>query len=647
MRIAGIDFPEKLMHAMRDGRLVIFAGAGVSMGAPALLPSFSKLADKVAEGTGESRRESETEDRFLGRLADKGNRLHKRTADLLNEPDPPPTDLHAGLLRIYRTAEDVRIVTTNFDVLFERASGTVFGEAVRYYVAPALPLGGRFQGIVHIHGSVCEPKEMILTDKDFGRAYLTENDGWARRFLVDLFSEFTVLFVGYSHQDTIMNYLGRALPGGSGERYVLTGSKQNESRRWLNLGIEPIEFPQSGEHDFVRLTEGVSSLAEFTNRGVLDWQRIIVEIAESSPPIDDESGDIIATALDDPVKTRFFTEAATSPEWIDWLDRRHHLDALFNEGAITDQDRMLGDWLAGRFSFTDGDSLLATIAKHNTKIHPYLWGRIGWKLCELDNPDENALKRWSSVLTCTIPNEPDELILLEMAGKWTEFEMWNRLLQLFDILGSVRLRLIYSGGPGSPATGSVQTQHFLLSRQSHRPLREIWEECLRPNLEHCAEDLLLTAAEILERDHNLQCDWQTADSSWSLTSFERAAIESHEQDAIRHQTDVSIDVARDCLEWMVCNKKENAFHWLNGHVKSEVPLLRRLAIHAMSLMADIPGDCKIAWLLKNTEVGDVAVLHEAFRLIKTAYPEAGQDQREALIQAILAYRPTGDDEDAG
>ena len=647
MRIAGIDFPEKLMHAMRDGRLVIFAGAGVSMGTPALLPNFSKLADQIAEGTGESKRDSETEDRFLGRLADRGNRVHERAAELLNGNDLLPTELHTGLLRIYGVAEDVRIVTTNFDMLFERASGTVFDEAPSYHVAPALPLGERFQGIVHIHGSVCESEEMILTDKDFGRAYLTENDGWARRFLVHLFSNFTVLFVGYNHQDAIMNYLGRALPGGSGGRYVLTGSKQNESRRWLNLGVEPIEFPQSDENDFAGLTEGISSLAEFTNLGVLDWRRTIVEIAKEIPPIDDEAGDIIAAALDDPVKTRFFTEAATSSEWIDWLDRRHYLDTLFGEGALSDQDRMLSDWLADKFSFTEDVSLLVSIARHNTKIHPYLWERMGWKLSTLDELDENALKWWSSVLTYTIPNEPDEFILLEIAKKWTDLEMWNRVLHLFDVLGSVGLRLIHIDGPGSPAPGSVQTQHFLPSRQGHRYLREIWADCLKPNLKHYAEDLLLIAAGILERDHYLQCDWQIADSNWSLTNHERAAIESHEQDAIRHETDVSIDVARDCLEWMVCNRKESASHWLNSYVKSEVPLLRRLAIHGMSLMPDIPGDCKIVWLLKNTEIGDVAILHEVFQLIKTAYPESGRDQRKAIIQAILEYRPTGDDEDAG
>jgi hypothetical protein len=53
-------------------------------------------------------------------------------------------------------------------------------------------------------------QDIVLTDSDFGRAYLTE--GWARRFLVDLFRHFTVLFVGYSHSDTVMHYLARALP---------------------------------------------------------------------------------------------------------------------------------------------------------------------------------------------------------------------------------------------------------------------------------------------------------------------------------------------------------------------------------------------------------------------------------------------------
>ena len=47
MNIKGVDFPPALLDALRDGRLVVFAGAGVSMGAPARLPSLCKLAERL------------------------------------------------------------------------------------------------------------------------------------------------------------------------------------------------------------------------------------------------------------------------------------------------------------------------------------------------------------------------------------------------------------------------------------------------------------------------------------------------------------------------------------------------------------------------------------------------------------------------
>lgn len=55
MKIKDVNFPKALLNALRDGRLVVFAGAGVSMGLPAGLPNFRKLTERVAEGTGQSR----------------------------------------------------------------------------------------------------------------------------------------------------------------------------------------------------------------------------------------------------------------------------------------------------------------------------------------------------------------------------------------------------------------------------------------------------------------------------------------------------------------------------------------------------------------------------------------------------------------
>lgn len=45
-----VDLPQALVAAQREGRLVIFAGAGVSMGPPANLPSFEDLAVQIAGG---------------------------------------------------------------------------------------------------------------------------------------------------------------------------------------------------------------------------------------------------------------------------------------------------------------------------------------------------------------------------------------------------------------------------------------------------------------------------------------------------------------------------------------------------------------------------------------------------------------------
>ena len=223
MRIAGVNFPEQVLSALRDDRLVVFAGAGVSMGEPANLPDFRQLAKIVARGTGQSLGKTEPVDQFLGRLVSSGVDVHGRTADALSAHDLRPTELHKQLLRCLRNDEAVRVVTTNFDLLFEKAADDEFPRRPEVFRAPALPLGTEFDGIVHLHGSVKRPNQMTLTDADFGRAYLTGR--WAARFLVDLFRTYTVLFVGYSHDDIVMSYLARALadtdPGQNGRTQTI------------------------------------------------------------------------------------------------------------------------------------------------------------------------------------------------------------------------------------------------------------------------------------------------------------------------------------------------------------------------------------------------------------------------------------------
>ena len=133
---------------------------------------------------------------------------------------------------------------------------------------------------------------MVLTDSDFGRGYLTE--GWGRVFLQKLFERYTVLFVGYSHNDPVMNYLARGLPPAAGmsKRFALTAVGQEES--WKYRGIIPITYklaPLGNPHAALPLA--LSGWAKHTRLGALETEQRIKAIVELSPPIDRQGGDLV------------------------------------------------------------------------------------------------------------------------------------------------------------------------------------------------------------------------------------------------------------------------------------------------------------------------------------------------------------------
>jgi hypothetical protein len=208
MIFADVRLPDQIRIALEEGKLVVFAGAGVSLPPPSNLPSFNGLACQIC---GQSSVPPGKEDQALGKLARNGTDVHAAAAKILYHAKTHPTELHKQALRIFGSPNKVRIVTTNFDDHFSAAARSVFRKnAVKEFYAPALPLGDDFHGIVYLHGSAREnPRAMVLTDKNFGAAYLTR--GWARDFLVSLFSEYRVLFVGYSHNDVTTTYLARGL----------------------------------------------------------------------------------------------------------------------------------------------------------------------------------------------------------------------------------------------------------------------------------------------------------------------------------------------------------------------------------------------------------------------------------------------------
>ncbi|MDO9559453.1 MAG: hypothetical protein Q7I89_07170 [Syntrophales bacterium] len=146
MRIGGVDFDERLIKALRkqspgaqhEQPLVVFAGAGVSMGFPSNYPNFMGLTREIAKQVGYAwESEKEDIDRFLGRLDQNGIKIHQLVAKRLSSPTSKPTVLHENILMFFGSRDQIRIVTTNFDYHFETAASEVYGEGSAVFRARA------------------------------------------------------------------------------------------------------------------------------------------------------------------------------------------------------------------------------------------------------------------------------------------------------------------------------------------------------------------------------------------------------------------------------------------------------------------------------------------------------------------------------
>ncbi len=633
MRIARVDFPEQVLSALRDDRLVVFAGAGVSMGEPANLPKFRGLAEIVARGTGQSPSGREPVDQFLGRLARSSVDVHGRTADALCAHDLRATELHRQLLRCFRNVEAVRVVTTNFDLLFEQAADEECSRPVEVFRAPALPLGTEFEGIVHLHGSVKRPDQMTLTNADFGRAYLTGR--WSPRFLVDLFRTYTVLFVGYSHDDIVMSYLASALEDSgptrrnAPRRFALTNEPTHE--RWADLGILPIAYENpDGKH--ARLVDGIKGLADHMQRDLLSWQRTIGDIAKGLPPVDYEQTDIVDDAFRDPKRVGFFSNSATNVAWVNWLEGRGHLEAVLDPGQTghgNGTNGRLAWWLCHRFAREHSDELLLLFDRHGTLMSRELWTALASELRSQNDETQEELvwepyvvAKWLSHLLDTIPKSVLNLEfhfhnLAEAAGR---AGLDDSLIAVFDAMAGLSV--------GAP---NASVDHAWA-------LNEVWEECLAPRIALVAEQLLGVMLPRLRERHQWARVWQNATRESDSASWHRDAIEARDDDSRYYSSiDVLIDAARDCLRYLVKNEPLVATSYLDQMVRSDAPLLRRVAVHCAACRDDISADQKIEWLLGHISLHDRACQRELFRFMEATYGDASDAQRRRILTAVEDY----------
>jgi hypothetical protein len=261
----GPELPEEVLRAHEEERLVLFCGAGISMGTG--LPGFKDLTWQIANELGQSLSGTvdpastaftyQQYDRTLHllELAASANLVRRAAIDILSRPTSKSAlKLHKSILDISQLkAGGCRIITTNYDDRFQRAAGRRHEFEAAPALSPARP--EQWSRIVYLHGRIdprADPdgQRLVLTSGDFGKAYL--RDAWAARFVVEMFREFTVLFIGYSVNDSILRYLIDALSSESREggrfrrSFALDGAKAGDEHRveleWRAKGVHPIIY---------------------------------------------------------------------------------------------------------------------------------------------------------------------------------------------------------------------------------------------------------------------------------------------------------------------------------------------------------------------------------------------------------------------
>lgn len=187
---------QRIAALSRSGRLVVFLGAGASMGAG--LPSWSDLLAGLAERAGLSDAQRDElrhlEHRDAGRILDQ--RLTERgglAAAVAELTNASRCSLVHQLVASLPVSE---AVTTNYDTLFETAWSATGADP---RVLPWDALADARPWLLKLHGSVTRPASIVLSRDDYLRF---EGEGVALAGIVQaMLLTRHMLFVGYSLSD--------------------------------------------------------------------------------------------------------------------------------------------------------------------------------------------------------------------------------------------------------------------------------------------------------------------------------------------------------------------------------------------------------------------------------------------------------------
>lgn len=634
--------PDDLERARNTGELVVFAGAGVSMGAPANLPSFRDLAIEIAGQSIAFQPEDEQAlDRYLGRAERQAHvKVQDRARSKLRERTGSHTPLHEHLVGLFGNPAKVRLITTNFDTHFTAASEKVYGVGanIRHYIGPALPPGRDFRGIAHIHGSLAQSQDrLVLTQSDFAAAYMV--DGWAAQFLAGVFAQRTVLFIGYSLSDPVMRYLMSALPP---TKRWFTLVHIDDVAPWSDHDISVVTFAnRTTEDKFVDLYDGMERWYWYANKSVVDHDRELRRLITLGPPSSPQDTDYIRARLEtEPGRITFWT-AATEQHWFAWAVNEGLLDPIFDRDNTNAETVLWARWCLTNFSSGSNPLLLQFIRRRSLQLHTRVAHEIAMHFSQKDAlPSRAVLRQFIALLTnqaiaLSGDTEPYEWLLNTLA----DANFGEEALALLEWATRIQLEPLQQLYFHFETTTEHNDELLTLS---NRVGMQVPPDDINHFLQHkggrlaasVGEEMLFLGVQRITDAYRFLDLADSPDNSFDGLSYGRTAIAPTGQDAIAHTEDALVNLVRIPLDQWYTSAPSQLKIFGERYIADRRLLLRRLALYAFAISPPSEADKLLRKAADEHWAGDVWVRPELYHFLKQHYNTATEASKEYYIATL-------------
>ncbi len=714
----GPDVPDRLLNAHEDGKVVFFCGAGISY--PAGLPGFHELTQKLMESFGvlesatiNSAVESYQYDVAIGLLEQQvqGRReaVRNKLAELLT-PTPEKAsaiETHQALLTLSRCGNgNLHLVTTNFDRLFEQVTNSLNPKPPRYE-APLVHIPkNNFNGLVYLHGLLPEQTKdtnldrLVVTSGDFGLAYLTE--GWAAKFVSELFHRFTVCFVGYSISDPVLRYMldaiasdrqmGEPVPEMFAFGNHSKHGKEKEKEYWISRNVTPLLYRNYRRHYYLHRT--LREWASMYKKGILAKESNIAKHALAGPQVstrqDDTNGRVLWSLCDIsgiPAERFAGLDPAPPIEWLEYVgygkpsqERQTEPDSppttadqftieskidlrpyLLKDSGVPvpvdvngkDYSRIalqLGRWLTHHL---DDPRVALWVADNGGKLSPRFAFQINQTLQE-SNLSDPVCTLWQIILTDRLKSR-SPLIGFQLhhwKEEFVEFGLTTTArFHLRQILTPrVQIRKLFrwwddrdeenkkEGKPPKRVRDLVECEVELTADHIIGSLSDLQSQ---PEWNNALVEFLPDLVSLLHDALDLMKSVGSISDKHDLAYIDIPSISPHKQNNHHNDWVILVDLTRDAWRAALETSPEHARFVFDGWKFIRYPLFRRLEYYAAANSDLLTPKQTLDLLLQEDGwwLWSVSTQREIMRLIVDLSPKLNARERARLLNAILAGPP--------